>query len=68
MNFSKELYYKLDSDEWRLCSYYVEKAQDLYDDDCFREARESLLDAVAVCLAAGEDNAANKIKYYLRFC
>ncbi len=68
MNFSNELYNKLTSDEWRLCSYYVEKAQAYYNDERWPEARESLRDAVAVCAAAGEDNAAGKIQYYLRFC
>lgn len=68
MDFAEALYNKLDDAEWRLCSYYVRKAQDLYDNDQDDEARESLLDAIAVCLAAKEDNAANKIRYYLRFC
>ena len=52
MNFSNELYNKLTSDEWRLCSYYVEKAQAYYNDERWPEARESLRDAVAVCAAA----------------
>ena len=68
MNFAKELENKLSSDEWSLCSYYVLKAQEAYDKDRDSVARESLKDASAVCAAAGEDNAAGKIQYYLRFC
>lgn len=68
MNFSRELYNKLTSHEWDLCSHYVEKAQDYYNDERWSDARESLLDAIAVCAAADEENAVAKIQYYLRFC
>lgn len=68
MNFSQELYNKLTSDEWSLCSYYIEKAQDYYDSGKHSQAREALLDAVEVCAERGENNAAGKIQYYLRFC
>lgn len=68
MNFARELYNKLTSREWELVSHYVEKAQGYYDQERWNEARESLLDAVAVCAAAKEDNAAGKVQYYLRFC
>lgn len=68
MNFSRELYNKLTSDEWQLCAHYVQKAQECYDGGYWAAAREALLDAVAVCAAAGENNAAGKIQYYLRFC
>lgn len=68
MNFANELSRKLTDDEWELCGYYVQKAQSYYNEEHWSEARESLLDAVAVCAAAGEDNAACKIRYYLRFC
>ena len=68
MNFAKELENKLTSDEWSLCSYYVLKAQDAYNEGRDSAARESLEDAVAVCKAKEEYNAAGKIQYYLRFC
>lgn len=68
MNFARDLYNKLTSEQWELCSYYVNKAQDYYDADKFSSARESLYDAIAVCLSKGEDSAAGKIQYYLRFC
>lgn len=68
MNFARELYNKLTFCEWELVSYYVEKAQDYYDQGRWSDARESLLDAVAVCSAAKEENAAGKVQYYLRFC
>lgn len=68
MDFSNELNRKLTDDEWELCAYYVKKAQSHYNEERWSEARESLLDAVAVCIAAGENNAAGKIRYYLRFC
>ena len=68
MNIARELYNKLTSDEWRLCSYYVEKAQGYYEKDQDKEARECLLDAIAVCASKGENNAAGKIQEYLRYC
>lgn len=68
MDFTKELSRKLTDDEWQLCAYYVQKAQAYYNEEHWSKARESLLDAVAVCAAAGEKNAASKIQYYLRFC
>ena len=68
MNFARELYNKLTASEWSLCGRYVDKAQEYYDSERYSEARESLLDAIAVCSSAGEYNAAGKIQYYLRFC
>lgn len=68
MNFANELHNKLTSYEWSLCASYVKKAQEYYDADKDPAARSALQDAVAVCEAAGEYNAANKISYYLRFC
>ena len=67
-DFARELYNKLSPDEWSLCSRYIEKAQGYYDQDRDSEARECLLDAIAVFKANGEYSAANKIEYYLRFC
>lgn len=68
MNFARELENKLTGSEWNLVAYYVNKAQDYYDAENYSEARSSLEDAVAVALSNGEDNAANKIQYYTRFC
>ena len=68
MNFSHELFNKLDAKEWELCPYYILKAQDCYDNEQWNDARNALQDAVDICLASGEENAANKIQYYLRFC
>lgn len=68
MDFARELYNKLTSREWSLVAHYVEKAQGYYDDNRYSDARKCLLDAVAVCAAAGENNAAGKVQYYLRFC
>lgn len=68
MNFANELNNKLCSDEWEIVSYYINKAQDLYNAEKYDDARESLLDAVAVARAHGEENAAYKIAYYTRFC
>ena len=68
MNFARDLYNKLTADEWALCAYYIRKAQDYFDAERWSAARESLYDAIAVCANAGEDNAAGKIQYYLRFC
>lgn len=68
MNFAKDLERQLTAGEWALCGRYVSKAQELFDDERDAEAREALKDAVAVCVAAGENNAAGKVRYYLRFC
>lgn len=66
-NLASTLKNKLTSSEWDLVSYYIEKAEDLGEADKDREARKTLLDAIAVAAAKGEDNAAGKIQYYLRF-
>ena len=68
MNFERELSRKLTPTEWNCCSFYVEKAQEQYNNERYADARESLLDAVAICVAANEYNAAEKIRYYLKFC
>lgn len=68
MNFAVELQRKLTWEEYSLVRYYVEKATDAYKAERFSEARESLLDAVAVAAAKGENNVAGKVQYYLRFC
>ena len=44
-----------------------EKTKDHYDGDHYTDARESLLDAVAICVT-NEYTAAEKILCYLRFC
>lgn len=68
MNFERELYNKLTTNEWNICRRYVEKAQEYYSNERYSDAREALMDAIAVCASAGESNAAGKIQYYLRFC
>lgn len=68
MNFARDLEKKLTAQEWALCCRYVEKAQQYYDMDHWSQARESLMDAIAICTVEGERNAAAKIQYYLRFC
>ena len=55
MNFARELYNKLDSSEWSRAGRYIQKAQEYYDAERYSDAREALLDAVAVCAAAGEN-------------
>lgn len=45
----------------------IAKAQQLYDANKDREAREELENAAALLRAAGEDWAANKVEYYTRF-
>ena len=67
-NFRDQLYNKLGSDEWELVNYYINKAQDYYDNDKDGDAKEALLDAVAICRQHNEHNAADKIYYYTRFC
>lgn len=62
-----ELENKCTSDEWRLISSYIYRARDLGEANKDNEAREALLDAIAVAAAAGENNAAGKVQYYLRF-
>lgn len=68
MNFERELYNKLTYSEWSICRVYVCKAQEYYSEEKYSQAREALLDAVAVCESKGEENAAEKVRYYLRFC
>lgn len=48
-------------------SYYIGKAQEAYDMDRDSEARSALESAIDLLNAAGEDWAANKVAYYLRF-
>ena len=66
-NLVKELERQLTSEEWNLVSHYINKADDFGRADRDSEARESLLDAIAVAKKKGENNAAGKIQYYLRF-
>lgn len=68
MNFCMELQQKLTWDEYNLVRYYIEKATDAYRAGRYSTAREALLDAIAIAAAKGENNAAGKIQYYLRFC
>ena len=68
MNFATELERKLTWDEYSPIRYYIEKATDYYNNGRYSEARESLLDAIAICVQNGENNAAGKVQYYLRFC
>ena len=68
MNFAREIENKLTGAEWNLVSYYVMKAQDYYDDSRYSEARASLEDAVSVAQANDEYHAAEKVRYYIRFC
>ena len=68
MNIAAELERKLTGSEFNLVAYYIYKASDAYDDERYTQARESLLDAIAVAQQNGEYNAAGKIQYYLRFC
>lgn len=64
---ASELYRKLTSSEWNLVSYYIEKADDLGKSGKDSAAREELENAIAVAASKGENNAAGKIQYYLRF-
>lgn len=67
-DFKNALRNKLTAKEYDLASPYIERAQDYYNADKDSAARESLLDAVAILKAHGEDSGANKVAYYLRFC
>ncbi len=64
---AKDIQNKLTSSEWSLVSYYINKADDLGKAGRESSAKEALYDAIAVARAHGEDNAAGKIQYYLRF-
>jgi len=68
MNFSVELQRKLTWEEYSLVRRYIEKATEAYQAERYSVAREALLDAIAVAASKGENNAAGKIQYYLRFC
>ena len=63
----RDLENKLTSKEWNLVSRYIYKAEDYGNANKDSQARESLIDAIAVARQHGEDNAAGKIQYYLRF-
>ena len=63
----RDLENKLTSKEWNLVSHYIYKAADYGEANKDSAARECLLDAIAVARQNGEDNAAGKIQYYLRF-
>ena len=68
MDFAKELERKLTGEEYNPIRYYIEKATDYYKAEKYSDAKESLLDAIAICKQNGELNAAGKVQYYLRFC
>ena len=63
----KELQNKLTGKEWELVSHYIYKAEDYGEADKDSQARECLIDAIAVAAQYGETNTAGKIQYYLRF-
>ena len=52
MSILDNLYRELDAQEWKLCGYYIEKAQDYYESEKYSEARESLNDAINICMAS----------------
>ena len=56
------VYYKVD-----YVARYIALAQEYYNDDRDDEARKALENAVALLLEAGQDWAAQKVEYYLRF-
>lgn len=64
---ARALFERLTSDEWKIVSYYILKADEYGNNGDDRTAREALRDAIAVAAAAGESNAAGKIQYFLRF-
>lgn len=39
MSILDNLYRELDAQEWKLCGYYIEKAQDYYESEKYSEAR-----------------------------
>lgn len=53
--------------EVKYVAYYISKAQELYNSDKDYEAREALENAAALLRQAGEEWAAQKVEYYLRF-
>lgn len=67
MNLVSEIERKLDAREWALVSRYIYKAEDFNRDERDADVRRALEDAFNVALSEGENNAANKIRYYLRF-
>ncbi len=56
------VYYKVD-----YVARYIAQAQEYYNDDRDDEARKALENAVALLLEAGQDWAAQKVAYYLKF-
>ena len=68
---AKELYRKLSSDEWRLVSHYINKADELGEAGKEKEAREELENALAVAMSqrdeATREDMVIKIRPYLRF-
>lgn len=66
-NLVRELENKLTGKEWSLVSHHIYKADDLGKAGRDSEARECLIDAIAIANYNGEQNAAGKIQYYLRF-
>ena len=56
------VYYKVD-----YVARYIAQAQEYYNDDRDDEARKALENVVALLLEAGQDWAAQKVAYYLKF-
>lgn len=68
---AKEIERKLTSSEWRLVSYYIEKADELGEAGKEREAKRELENALAIAGSqndeATRENMVCKIRPYLRF-
>lgn len=68
---AKELYRKLTNDEWRLVSYYINKADELGEVGKEKEAKEALENALAVAASQKDEETREdmviKIRPYLRF-
>ena len=68
MNIAEQLEAKLTSEEFNMVAYFIYKASENYNLANYATAREALEDAVAILMSKQEYNAAEKVKYYLRFC
>ena len=68
---AKELYRKLSADEWRLVSYYINKADELGEAGKEAEAKAELENALAIAASqrdeATREDMVIKIRPYLRF-
>lgn len=67
MDIVRELENKLSADEWNLVSHWIYKAASLAKEGRDDEARSALKEAVDVAMYNGEQNAAYKVNYYIRF-